>query len=158
MSLLSRDYLGIHNACDLRELLGQPCCIEAVSVVFALGSILTSNYSVTKNIIRHTPLKNWGNHTYESHRENLAFYLAHPSNMTFLMYFIYFVYLTISGYQFIQNEGYIISNEFDMSILKAFLVYIAFTNMRTKAKETEIKEKELLQRIAGLFEHDKYEY
>ncbi len=129
-----------------------------VFVVFALGSILTSNYSVTKNIIRHTPLKNWGNHTYESHRENLAFYLAHPSNMTFLMYFIYFVYLTISGYQFIQNEGYIISNEFDMSILKAFLVYIAFTNMRTKAKETEIKEKELLQRIAGLFEHDKYEY
>ena len=129
-----------------------------VFVVVALGSILTSNHFVTKNIIRQTPLKNWGNHPYEFHRENLAFYLVHPNNMVFLMYLIYFVYLVISGYQLIQNERHLISKNFDMSILNAFLVYISYTNMRTKAKETKIEEKELLQRISGLFEHDKYEY
>ncbi|MBR4238954.1 MAG: hypothetical protein IKQ03_06035 [Prevotella sp.] len=124
-------------------------------VVLALGSILSSNYSVTKNIIRHTPLKDWGNHTYESYREKLAFYLVHPSNMVFLIYLIYFVFLAVSGYQFIESGEYMISESFDMSIFKAFLVYIAYTNMRAKAKETEIEAKELLIRISSLFEHDK---
>lgn len=126
-------------------------------VVLALGSILSSNHSVTKSVIRHTPLKDWGNHTYESNREKLAFYLVHPSNMVFIIYLIYFVFLAISGYQLIQDGAYIISESFDMSILKAFLVYIAYTNMRVKAKETEIEAKELLQQIESLFEHDKYE-
>lgn len=125
-------------------------------IVLALGSILSSNHSVTKNIIRHTPLKNWGNHTYELYRERLAFYLLHPSNMVFFIYLFYFVYLAVSGYQFIQNGGYMISESFDESIIKAFLVYIAYTNMKAKAKDTEIEAKELYQQISKLFEHDKY--
>lgn len=128
-----------------------------VFIVIALGSILSSHHSVTKGIIRHTPLKNWGNHTYESHREQLAFYLVHPSNMVFIVYLVYFVFLAISGYMLIQNGGYLISECFDLAILKAFLVYIAYTNMRTKAKETEIEAKELFEKISGLFEHDKFE-
>ena len=124
-------------------------------LVIALGSMLCSSHSVTKTIIRNSPLKNWGNHTYESHRENLAFYLVHPSNMVFLIYLLYFVFLTISGYQLIQNGWYLISEEFDMSTLKAFLVYIAYNNMRTKAKATELDAKELLRRMSGLFVHDK---
>lgn len=129
----------------------------AVFVVLALGSILSSNYFVSKSIIRHTPLKDWGNHTYESYREKLAFYLVHPSNMVFLIYLIYFVFLSVSGYLLIQNGAYMISESFDVAILKAFLVYIAYTNMRTKAKNTEIEAKELLGRISSLFVHDKYE-
>lgn len=128
-----------------------------VFIVIALGSILSSHHSVTKGIIRHTPLKNWGNHTYESHREQLAFYLVHPSNMVFIVYLIYFVFLAISGYMLIQNGKYLISESFDMAILKAFLVYIAYTNMRTKAKETEVEAKELIEKISGLFVHDKCE-
>ena len=128
-----------------------------VFIVIALGSILSSHHSVTKWIIRHTPLKNWGNHTYESHREQLAFYLVHPSNMVFIVYLVYFVFLAVSGYLLIQYGRYMISESFDLAILKAFLVYIAYTNMRTKAKETEVEAKELVERISGLFVHDKYE-
>ena len=124
-------------------------------VVLALGSVLCSNYAVTKWIIRHSPLKNWGNHIYEGHREQLAFYLAHPSNMVFFLYLVYFAFLAISGYMLIQNEGYLISESFDLAVLKAFLVFIAYANMKVKAKETEIDAKELLERISGLFEHDK---
>lgn len=36
----------------------------------------------------------------------------------------------------------------------AFLVFIAFTNMRTKAKEAELDSKELLKQTLGLFVHD----
>ena len=126
-------------------------------VVIALGSMLSSHHSITKGIIRHTPLKNWGNHTYELHREQLAFYLVHPSNMVFIIYLIYFVILAVSGYMLIQDGEYLISESFDLAMLKAFLVYIAYTNMRTKAKDTEVEAKELLGRISGLFVHDKYE-
>ena len=87
----------------------------------------------------------------------MAFYLVHPSNMVFLIYLIYFVFLSVSGYLLIQNGAYMISESFDVAILKAFLVYIAYTNMRTKAKNTEIEAKELLGRISSLFVHDKYE-
>lgn len=124
-------------------------------IVLAIGSMLCSTYAVTKWMLRHTPLKNWGNHTYELNREQLAFYLVHPSNMVFLLYLIYFMLLTVSGFMLIQNGTYLISESFDMAILKAFLVFIAYTNMRVKAKDTEVEAKELLERISGLFEHDR---
>ena len=127
-----------------------------VFVVLSLGSVLSSTYTVTKWIIRHSPLKNWGDHEYEFHREQLALYLAHPSNMVFLNYLAYFMILTVSGYMLIQNNSYMVSECVDMAIIKAFLVYIAFTNMRMKAKETEVDVHVLLQQISKLFGQDKF--
>ncbi len=124
-------------------------------VVIALGSMLCSTlYDVTKWIIRISPLKNWGEHKYESYREQLAIYLIHPNNVVFLMYLIYFVYLGVSGYIQIQNGTFVFSAEFDVAILRAFLVFIAYTNVRSKMKETEVDAKELLKRTLLLFVHD----
>jgi len=126
-----------------------------VFIALALGSVLCATHSVTKWIIGYTPLKNWGNHEYEKHREQMALYLVHPSNMVFLLYLIYFVFLAISGYRLIQCNGYMISESFDAAILKAFLVFIAYTNMRVKGKETEVEAKELFQKLSGLFVLDR---
>ena len=126
-----------------------------VFIALALGSVLCATYSVTKWIIRCSPLNDWGNHEYERHREQLAYYLVHPSNMVFLLYLIYFVFLAVSGYRLIQCDGFLLSESVDAAVLKAFLVFIAYTNMRVKGKETEIEAKELLQRISGLFVHDR---
>ena len=126
-----------------------------VFVALALGSVLSVTHPVTKWIIRFSPLKNWGNHEYERHREQLAYYLVHPSNMVFLLYLIYFVVLAVSGYRLIQYNAYLLSESIDAAIIKAFLVFIAYTNMRVKGKDTEIEAKELLQRISGLFVHDR---
>lgn len=123
--------------------------------VLIFGSILCSNsYKLTKWIIHMTPLRDWGNHRYESYREQLAYYLIHPSNVTFLLYFIYFVYLGISGFLQIEQAKYLISEGFDTAILKAFLVFIAFTNMKAKSKEAEINVKELTKKTMLLFVHD----
>lgn len=51
--------------------------------------------------------------------------------------------------------GFLLSESVDAAIIKAFLVFIAYTNMRVKGKDTEIEAKELLQRICGLFVHDR---
>lgn len=125
-------------------------------IVFTVGAILCSNsYRTTKWIIHHTPLRNWGNHTYESYREALAVYLIHPSKVIFLLYLVYLVFLVISSFLQIESGSYLISNEFDAAILKAFLVFLAFTNMRTKSKEAEVDAKELFQRTLKLFVHDR---
>ncbi len=127
-----------------------------VFLAISFGSILCSHsYSITKWLIHQTPLRNWGNHQYEYYREELAVYLIHPSNVIFLLYLMYFVFLGISGFLQIQSGDYLISEKYDTAIFKAFLVYIAFTNMRLKAKDAEIDAKELLKRTLQLFIHDK---
>ncbi len=129
-----------------------------IFVVFTMGSIICSHcYGITKWIVRSTPLRDWGNHTYESYREQLAIYLIHPSNVVFLLYLIYFVFLLISGYLQVENGNYLISKEIDESVLKAFLVFIAFTNMRIKAKDAEFDVLELYQRtLKHLYMMSKY--
>ena len=62
--------------------------------------------------------------------------------------------LALSGYIQIENGSYLISESFDAAILKAFLVFIAFTNMRNKAKVAEVDVNQLLRKTMGLFVHD----
>lgn len=127
-----------------------------VFIVVSLGSILCAHsYKATKWIIHQTPLQDQGNHTYESYKESLAIYLMHPSNVIALLYSVYFVFLAISGYLQIQNETFLLSKQLDASIMKAFLVFIAFTNMRIKVKEADMDIQILLRRTMQLFERDK---
>ena len=105
-------------------------------------------------MIHYSPLRDWGNHEYESYKERLAIYLIHPSNVIFLLYLTYFVYLGVSGFLQIEKGNYLVSEGFDAAILKAFLVFIAFTNMKAKAKIAEVDAKEVFKQTMGLFVHD----
>lgn len=125
-------------------------------IVFSLGSIICSNYhSMTKWIIRHSPFQDWGNHRYESYRQELAYYLIHPSNIVYALYLVYFVFLAISGFVQIQDGEFLISEAGDAAVIKAFLVFIAFTNMRSKQKDAQMDVKVLLQKTLLLFVDDK---
>lgn len=124
-------------------------------IAIAVGSILCANsYKLTKKIIRWTPLRNYGEHRYEGYKEKLAYYLIQPSNVEFMLYLVYFVLLAITGFMQIQYGGHLITEGYDAAILKAFLVFIAFTNMRTKAHLSDLDSKELLKQTLGLFVHD----
>lgn len=121
-------------------------------IVLSGGTILCANsYRMTKWIIKRTPLRNMDNHRYEGYREKLAFYVIHPSNVIFLIYCLYFVFLFTTGFIQIQNDGNLLPGGYDVAVLKAFLVFIAFTNMRTKAKNAELDSKELLKQTIELF-------
>ena len=125
-------------------------------IVLSGGAILCANsYRLTKWMIKRTPLRNIDNHKYEGYRERLAFYVIHPSNVIFLLYCLYFVFLLATGFIQIQNDGNLLPGGYDVAVLKAFLVFIAFTNMRTKAKVAELDSKMLLKQTMGLFEFSK---
>lgn len=125
-------------------------------IVLSGGAILCANsYRLTKWMIKRTPLRNIDNHKYEGYRERLAFYVIHPSYVIFLIYCLYFVFLLATGFIQIQNDGNLLPGGYDVAVLKAFLVFIAFTNMRTKAKVAELDSKMLLKQTMGLFEFSK---
>lgn len=143
--------VGLNSICGL----GLSSATRAF-LVMSVGSILCSHsYATTKWVIHRSPLRNWGNHAFESYREELAEYVMHPSNVIAVLYFLYFVFLIVSGYMQIQSNSYLVNKEFDAAVLKAFLVFIAFTNMRIKAKDAELDVKELWRKTLLLFSLDK---
>ena len=73
------------------------------------------------------------------------------------LYSLYFFFFFFSGYLQIQSDSFLVNMEFDAAVLKAFLVFIAFTNMRIKAKNAELDVKELLRKTLSLFTLDKEE-
>jgi len=123
-----------------------------IFLTFIIGSILSVHCpSFIRKLVRnYSPMRNWENHKYEAIIEELSLYVLHPSNICFFLYFIYFVILAISGYTQIQYHQPLITTDIDNSILKAFLVFIAFTNMRGKSKEVELDSKELLTKMIKL--------
>ena len=50
----------------------------------------------------------------------------------------------------LQYNGYFINKEIDGAILKAFLLFIAYTNMIVKSREVNVQAKDLLIRIVSL--------
>lgn len=124
-------------------------------ISITVGSILCANsYWLTKKIIRWSPLGNRDEHKYESYREKLAYYLIQPGNVVFMLYLVYFVLLAITGYMQIQYGGSLFPEGFDSAILKAFLVFIAFTNMKSKAQNSDLDSQEILKQTMGLFVRD----
>lgn len=127
-----------------------------VFIVFALGSILCVHQSkIIQTIVCSFPPLNRDEHKFQQLGRDLSKYILHPRNLSFILYFIYFVYLSLSGLMQLQYKSNLISEEIDEAISKAFLVYIAFTNMVTKSHEVDIQSAGLLKRMLHLIDaHD----
>ena len=125
-------------------------------VAFAFGSIICVHQSkIVQYIICNLPPLNRGEHKFQKLGRDLAKYILHPKKLSFILFFSYFIYLAISGFIQLQYTGFLISEEIDSAILKAFLVFIACTNMVTKSREVDLEAKDLLKRMYNLINaHD----
>lgn len=121
-------------------------------ITLAIGSIVCVHGSkfIHWIIKEYTPLKNWENHKYEAVMTELALYVINKNNVNFLIYLAYFMFLTISGFMQIQYDEPLITASIDGAILKAFLVFIAYSNMISKSKDVEVKTKPLLNKMIRL--------
>lgn len=125
-------------------------------IAFALGSILSVHQSeIMQSLICKIPPLNQSEHKFQLLGRDLAKYILHPRNLSFLFFLLYFIYLSVSGFIQLQYNGFLISKEVDAAILRAFLVFIACTNMISKSRKVDIQAKNLLKRMLCLmFEHD----
>jgi len=69
----------------------------------------------------------------------------------------YFVFMAITGFKQLQYATFLISSEIDAAVTKAFLIFIAYTNMLSKSSEVDINSKDLLVKVLRLlFSDDKH--
>lgn len=137
------------------------CLGEKISYDLLIFILLTTSQifcvhvpNFTRWVIRSSPLKNWENHRYEKYREELALYITSPKSYNFMFSVLYVVFLTLCTIWQLEFHSNLFTADIDNAIIKAFLVFLAFSAMRQKTKEIDIKAKDLLPKIFGLFEHD----
>lgn len=122
-----------------------------IFAIFAFGSILCVHQSkILQSCICSLPPLNRDEHNFQKLGRDLSLYILHPKNVSFILYLLYFVYLAVSGFMQLQYNGYFINKEIDGAILKAFLLFIAYTNMIVKSREVNVQAKDLLIRIVSL--------
>ena len=123
-----------------------------IFLTLSIGSIVSvhCNFIIHWIIKKWSPLKNWGNHKYESVRTDLALYVTSKNNIHYIISFAYVAFLIYTSFIYIQYNEVWITKGIDTSIQKAFIVFIAFSTMMTKRKEVEIKAQPLLDKIQDL--------
>lgn len=126
------------------------CTLSIGSITCVFSSRIV--HSIIKN---YSPLRNWGNHKYEKIGEDLSIYLLDPSNINYLIYLSYFLFLTISGFMHFQNNGSLFSLDYDEAVLKAFLVFIAYSNVVKHHKNIKFDGKTFVGKVFELIStHD----
>jgi hypothetical protein len=123
-----------------------------IFVTVSVATILCAHYSKFMHdlVSKYTPLRDKGEHEYQKLSLDLALYVLHKKNITFLIYLAYFAFMAITGFKQIQYNTYFISSEIDAAVTMAFLLFIAYTNMISKSLEIDVNHKELLDKIIRL--------
>lgn len=138
---------------------GQFGAALSVNTILFISLTLTAiicvhSQSFTRWMIKHSPIKDKGNHRYEKFTEDLALYMIDPKNYNFVFSLLYVIFLSCSAFCNIEYGSDFINKEVDLVIMKSFLVFLAFNTMKQKSRETEVNTKDLLVKVLGLFEHD----
>lgn len=156
---------------------GVPCFISAISMMILIGigqlGLMLDRYAMlfisltltailcvhsrrlTQWMVKHSPIKDKGNHRYERFSEQLALYVTEPQNYNFIFSLLYVVFLSLSAFFNIEYGTDLVNKEVDLVFMKSFLVFLAFNTMMQRSRETSINTKDLLIKVLGLFEHDK---
>lgn len=135
--------------------------ISSQTVLFVsltLGAIISGHYS--------GPLFGWlsraltaNGHRYEEYFKQLVEYVYKPTNIQFVVYFLYVVYLAVSTiYKFEMDGAGLIGNDMDIAVLESLLVFIAFSNMKSKRTAADFRFAEIFRIMFGMWTtHDNVE-
>lgn len=135
--------------------------ISSQTVLFVsltLGAIISAHYS--------EPLFWWlsraltaNGHRHEKYFKKMVEYVYKPANIQFVVYFLYVVYLVVSTiYKFEMDGAGLIGNDMDFAVLESFLVFIAFSNMKSKRTAVDFRFSEIFRIMFGMWTtHDNIE-
>lgn len=120
-------------------------------ISLSAGAIISAYYS--------KPLFGWlsrvltaNGHRYEKYFQEMVEYVYQPSNIQFMVYLLYFIYLTVSTIYQLQTGGIpLFGNGWDLAVLESFLVFIAFSNMKKKRVGTAFSFSELFRMMWGMW-------
>lgn len=128
--------------------------IKPQTVLFlslSLGAIIAVYYS--------KPLFAWlsklmtmNGHRYEVYFKKMVEYVYKPVNIQYVIYFFYVVYLVVSTVYRFQSGGVPLwGNDNDLALLDAFLVFIAFSNMKNRREAAQFKFFDLFKMMYAMW-------
>ena len=120
-------------------------------ISLSVGAIISAYYS--------KPLFGWlsrvltaNGHRYEKYFQEIVEYVYQPSNIQFVIYLLYFIYLIVSTVHQLQTEGVpLFGNGWDLAVLESFLVFIAFSNMKKRRVGASFSFSELFRMMWGMW-------
>ena len=120
-------------------------------ISLSAGAIISAYYS--------KPLFGWlsriltaNGHRYEKYFQEMVEYVYQPSNIQFVIYLLYFIYLIVSTVHKLQTEGMpLFGNGWDLAVLESFLVFIAFSNMKKRRVGASFSFSELFRMMWGMW-------
>ena len=120
-------------------------------ISLSAGAIISAYYS--------RPLFGWlsrvltaNGHRYEKYFQEMVEYVYQPSNIQFVIYLLYFIYLIVSTVHQLQTKGMpLFGNGWDLAVLESFLVFIAFTNMKKRRVGASFSFSELFRMMWGMW-------
>lgn len=127
-------------------------------VSLSVGAIISAHYSKPLFVWINKSLTRNG-HRYEKYFPMLVEYVYKSSNIQFVIYFLYVLYLVVSTiYRFEMGGKPIWGSDTDLAVLESFLVFVAFSNMKAKHEVAQFRFSELFPIIFSMWTtHDSIE-
>ena len=120
-------------------------------ISLSVGAIISAYYS--KPLFgRLSRVLTANGHRYEKYFQEMVEYVYQPSNIQFVIYLLYFIYLIVSTVHQLQTEGVpLFGNGWDLAVLESFLVFIAFSNMKKRRVGASFSFSELFRMMWGMW-------
>jgi len=91
-------------------------------------------------------------HRYEKYLQEMVEYVYQTSNIKFVVFLLYVLYLAISTVYQLQTGGKpLLGNGWDLAVLGSFLVFIAFSNMKKSREKATFDFAELFRMMMGIW-------
>lgn len=122
--------------------------ISSPTILFlslSIGAITSAYYS--KPLFGYlSKLLTANGHRYEKYFQEMVEYTYKPGNIQFAVNFIYVLFLAATTISQLQTAGEpIFGKDIDIAILKSFLVFIAFSNVKAKRDPADFRFSELFR-------------
>lgn len=119
------------------------CTKLFVSLTFSSIIASQGSRSIRNIILRQAPFAE-DDHYSQLFMRELVKFIYTKENLNFIIYAGYFLFLTVSTIKTLQTGGAILNEEIDLIVAKSFLVYMAYTTMFDKKKDSNIEGVTLL--------------
>lgn len=111
----------------------------------AIMSVYLSKY-ILKIVLDHSPIMmdTYAEKSINIYMKELTIIIFQQKNIIFLIYFCYFVYLSITSFYKIQYQESFFNIETDLAVMQSFVVFLAFSNMVSRSQDVSLAENTIL--------------
>lgn len=139
------------------------CCVSCsikeewfIFLLLSTTTILMSSHTelVKKCLLKIGVWKIWNKNDAQRPFVEIGKYMLQPENVHFVCSLLYVLFLVCLSVKSVLGLGDLFSQGIDNAILKAFLVYVAYTTMMMRYKKTEVTVDGTLQEILKMYKLD----